>query len=98
LLEFIDPDPCRAAGSVLPGIVIGLALKQTLAVELGECVASDLPDHRLFAKSSLSRLLLSSAFVSCAYLDGGALVALSQVARPLARLRWTTDRSMRQLG
>jgi lipoprotein-releasing system permease protein len=38
LPEFIDPDPCRATGSVLPGIVIGIALKQTLAVELGDCV------------------------------------------------------------
>jgi lipoprotein-releasing system permease protein len=34
----IDPDPCQAEGVVLPGIVLGIALKQTLKAELGDCV------------------------------------------------------------
>jgi lipoprotein-releasing system permease protein len=38
LPEGLDPDPCRAEGVVLPGIVLGIALKQTLKAELGDCV------------------------------------------------------------
>jgi lipoprotein-releasing system permease protein len=38
LPEEIDPDPCKAEGVVLPGIVLGIALKQTLKAELGDCV------------------------------------------------------------
>jgi lipoprotein-releasing system permease protein len=38
LPEEIDPDPCRAAGSGLPGIVLGFALRQTLRADLGDCV------------------------------------------------------------
>jgi lipoprotein-releasing system permease protein len=38
LPEELDPDPCRATGVELPGIVLGIALKQTLKAELGDCV------------------------------------------------------------
>jgi lipoprotein-releasing system permease protein len=38
LPEEIDPDPCHGAGAELPGIVLGIALKQTLAADLGDCV------------------------------------------------------------
>jgi lipoprotein-releasing system permease protein len=38
LPESIDPDPCAAEGVVLPGIVVGAALQQTLAISLGDCV------------------------------------------------------------
>jgi lipoprotein-releasing system permease protein len=38
LPEALDPDPCKAEGAVLPGIVLGAALKQTLHAELGDCV------------------------------------------------------------
>jgi lipoprotein-releasing system permease protein len=38
LPDEIDPDPCHGAGAELPGIVLGFALKQTLAAELGDCV------------------------------------------------------------
>jgi lipoprotein-releasing system permease protein len=38
LPEGIDPDPCQAEGVVLPGIVLGIALKQNLKAELGDCV------------------------------------------------------------
>jgi lipoprotein-releasing system permease protein len=38
LPEGIDPDPCKAEGVVLPGIVLGVALKETLKAQLGDCV------------------------------------------------------------
>jgi lipoprotein-releasing system permease protein len=38
LPEDLDPDPCRAGGTELAGIVLGFALKQTLKAELGDCV------------------------------------------------------------
>lgn len=38
LPEELEPDPCHAAGSELPGIVLGIALKQTLEAGLGDCV------------------------------------------------------------
>lgn len=38
LPEGIDPDPCKAEGVVLPGIVLGSTLKQNLKAELGDCV------------------------------------------------------------
>ncbi|HWO12054.1 MAG TPA: ABC transporter permease [Polyangiaceae bacterium] len=38
LPEDIDPDPCRGADAELPGIVLGFALRQTLAADLGDCV------------------------------------------------------------
>ena len=38
LPEALDPDPCLAEGVVLPGIVLGIALKQTLKAQLGDCV------------------------------------------------------------
>ena len=38
LPESIDPDPCSTAGVTLPGIVVGAALQQTLALSLGACV------------------------------------------------------------
>jgi lipoprotein-releasing system permease protein len=38
LPEGVDPDPCNAEGVVLPGIVLGVALKDTLKAELGDCV------------------------------------------------------------
>jgi lipoprotein-releasing system permease protein len=38
LPEEIDPDPCKTEGVVLPGIVLGVALKETLKAELGDCV------------------------------------------------------------
>jgi lipoprotein-releasing system permease protein len=39
VLEGIVSDPCNTgAGGELPGIVIGITLKKTLAVELGDCV------------------------------------------------------------
>lgn len=38
LPEDIDPDPCRVAGSNLPGVVLGVALQQRLQAELGDCV------------------------------------------------------------
>src|SRR5688572_22343814 len=34
----IDPDPCHGASAELPGIVLGIALKQTLEAQLGDCV------------------------------------------------------------
>jgi lipoprotein-releasing system permease protein len=34
----LDPDPCLAAGADLPGIVVGLALKQALNLSVGACV------------------------------------------------------------
>jgi lipoprotein-releasing system permease protein len=34
----LDPDPCAAEGVVLPGIVLGIALKDTLKAKLGDCV------------------------------------------------------------
>lgn len=37
LPESLDPDPCAAEG-VLPGVVLGVALKQALQAELGDCV------------------------------------------------------------
>jgi lipoprotein-releasing system permease protein len=38
LPDAIDPDPCLAEGTVLPGIVIGAALQQNLDAQLGDCV------------------------------------------------------------
>ena len=38
LPESVDPDPCAAEGETLPGIVVGAALQQTLAITLGDCV------------------------------------------------------------
>lgn len=38
LPESIDPDPCKAERSELPGIVIGVGLKQRLAAGLGDCL------------------------------------------------------------
>jgi lipoprotein-releasing system permease protein len=38
LPEALDPDPCLAEGAVLPGIVIGAALRQNLGANLGDCV------------------------------------------------------------
>jgi len=38
LPEALDPDPCSAEGVVLPGIVLGIALEQTLKAHLGDCV------------------------------------------------------------
>jgi lipoprotein-releasing system permease protein len=38
LPDELDPDPCHGASAELPGIVIGFALKQVLAAELGDCV------------------------------------------------------------
>jgi lipoprotein-releasing system permease protein len=38
LPESLDPDPCQDEGVVLPGIVLGAALKQTLKAQLGDCV------------------------------------------------------------
>jgi lipoprotein-releasing system permease protein len=38
LPESLDPDPCSADGVVLPGIVLGIALKDTLKASLGDCV------------------------------------------------------------
>lgn len=38
LPEELDPDPCRAGGADLPGIVLGIALQQTLQAKLGDCV------------------------------------------------------------
>lgn len=38
LPEDVDPDPCRAADADLPGIVLGIALTQTLKASLGDCV------------------------------------------------------------
>jgi lipoprotein-releasing system permease protein len=34
----IDADPCRASTGELPGIVVGLALKQALGLQVGACV------------------------------------------------------------
>ena len=35
----VDPDPCKSAGATtLPGIVLGITLKQTLGVKLGDCL------------------------------------------------------------
>ncbi|HTV19933.1 MAG TPA: ABC transporter permease [Polyangiaceae bacterium] len=36
--DSVDPDPCLSDTSSLPGIVIGSALRQTLNVQVGECV------------------------------------------------------------
>jgi lipoprotein-releasing system permease protein len=38
LPEEIDPDPCHGAGADLAGIVLGIALKQMLEAQLGDCV------------------------------------------------------------
>jgi hypothetical protein len=38
LPDELDPDPCRAEGVVLPGIVLGIALKDNLKAKLGDCV------------------------------------------------------------
>ncbi len=38
LPEELDPDPCRTVGADLPGIVLGIALQQTLQAKLGDCV------------------------------------------------------------
>jgi lipoprotein-releasing system permease protein len=38
LPEELDPDPCRAHQGELPGIVVGLALKQLLRLSVGSCV------------------------------------------------------------
>jgi lipoprotein-releasing system permease protein len=38
LPEELDPDPCQADGVVLPGIVLGIALKENLKAKLGDCV------------------------------------------------------------
>jgi lipoprotein-releasing system permease protein len=38
LPEALDPDPCSAEGAPLPGIVLGIALAQTLKAKLGDCV------------------------------------------------------------
>jgi lipoprotein-releasing system permease protein len=38
LPEELDPDPCRARQGDLPGIVVGLALKQLLNLSVGSCV------------------------------------------------------------
>jgi lipoprotein-releasing system permease protein len=38
LPEALDPDPCLADAQLLPGIVIGSALRQNLDVQLGDCV------------------------------------------------------------
>jgi lipoprotein-releasing system permease protein len=38
LPEEVDPDPCHGAGAELPGVVLGIALKQTLEASLGDCV------------------------------------------------------------
>jgi lipoprotein-releasing system permease protein len=38
LPEEFDVDPCRARQGVLPGIVIGLGLKQALGLSVGDCV------------------------------------------------------------
>ena len=38
LPDELDPDPCHGASAELPGIVLGFALKQVLAAELGDCV------------------------------------------------------------
>jgi lipoprotein-releasing system permease protein len=38
LPEGLDPDPCQADGVVLPGIVLGIALKDNLKAKLGDCV------------------------------------------------------------
>jgi lipoprotein-releasing system permease protein len=38
LPEEIDPDPCHGAGAELAGVVLGIALKQTLGASLGDCV------------------------------------------------------------
>jgi lipoprotein-releasing system permease protein len=38
LPEALDPDPCVVDEKTLPGIVIGIALQQSLAVRLGDCV------------------------------------------------------------
>jgi len=38
LPDELDPDPCHGQSADLPGIVLGFALKQVLAAELGDCV------------------------------------------------------------
>jgi lipoprotein-releasing system permease protein len=38
LPDAIDPDPCLADATLLPGVVIGSALRQNLDVQVGECV------------------------------------------------------------
>jgi lipoprotein-releasing system permease protein len=38
LPEALDPDPCVVDAKSLPGIVIGIALQQSLGVRLGDCV------------------------------------------------------------
>jgi lipoprotein-releasing system permease protein len=38
LPEELDPDPCRVRQGDLPGIVVGLALKQLLNLSVGSCV------------------------------------------------------------
>jgi len=38
LPEELDPDPCRASSTVLPGMVVGIALQQSLKLNVGDCV------------------------------------------------------------
>jgi lipoprotein-releasing system permease protein len=38
LPEDLDPDPCRVGTSDLPGIILGVALQQTLHADLNDCV------------------------------------------------------------
>ncbi|HKO93672.1 MAG TPA: ABC transporter permease [Polyangiaceae bacterium] len=38
LPEGVEPDPCQAEGVELPGIVLGIALKENLKAKLGDCV------------------------------------------------------------
>lgn len=38
LPEELDPDPCRANGSMLPGMVVGISLQQSLKLSVGDCV------------------------------------------------------------
>jgi lipoprotein-releasing system permease protein len=38
LPDALDPDPCLADATVLPGIVMGIALQQSLHAKLGDCV------------------------------------------------------------
>jgi lipoprotein-releasing system permease protein len=38
LPDALDPDPCRADGVVLPGIVVGISLAESLQAKLGDCV------------------------------------------------------------
>jgi lipoprotein-releasing system permease protein len=38
LPDALDPDPCLTDAQLLPGVVIGSALRQNLGVQLGDCV------------------------------------------------------------